>query len=120
MKKILAELERRLDTRYKQLLKENLLEKNGSREKMDVDTEPVIDSYMSSVDGPIKLPETPTRDPMVGDNEEIINCDQLFQLIQKADNRYLIIDTRSKSQFEVSRILFDNCINIPSSEIIPG
>ena len=119
VKKILADLNRRLDARYKQL-KDKLLEKSGSVEKMDIDNDAGIDTYMSSVDGPIKLPETPTRDPLVGDNEEIINCDQLFQLIQNADGRYLIIDIRPKSQFEASRMLCDKCINIPSSEIKCG
>lgn len=87
---------------------------------MDVDNDAGIDTYMSSVDGPIKLPETPTRDPLVGDNEEIINCDQLFQLIQNADGKYLIIDIRPKAQFEASRMLCEKCINIPDSEIVFG
>lgn len=87
---------------------------------MDIDNDVGIDSYMSPVDGPINLPETPTRDPLVGDNEEIMNCDQLFPLIQDIYGRYLIIDIRSKSQFEISRLSSTKCINIPSSEIKPG
>lgn len=87
---------------------------------MDVDNEIVVDSPMSAVDGPLKLPETPTRDPLVGDNEEIINCDQLFQLMQKNDGRYLIIDIRPKSQYEVSRIMSDKSVNIPNTIIKRG
>ncbi|OAD53212.1 Ubiquitin carboxyl-terminal hydrolase 8 [Eufriesea mexicana] len=119
-KKVLADLNRRLDVRYKLQLKEKMLEKSNSTEKMDVDNEAGTDTYMSSVDGPIKLPETPTRDPLVSDNEEIINCDQLFQLMQKVDNRYLIIDIRPKLEFDASRILSDNSVNIPNNIIKPG
>ncbi|XP_076249368.1 uncharacterized protein LOC143188803 isoform X2 [Calliopsis andreniformis] len=100
--------------KYKQQLKDRKLEKNHKTEAMDVDNEPQINP---SVDYPIKLPETPTRDPLVDDNEEIINCDQLFQLI-KLDSRYLIIDIRLKPQFEASKILSTKCINIPNSEIM--
>ncbi|XP_076169965.1 ubiquitin carboxyl-terminal hydrolase 8 isoform X1 [Ptiloglossa arizonensis] len=117
--KVLADLTQRLNTRYKHQSKQ-VLEKSSSLEKMDIDNDVGIDSYMSPVDGPINLPETPTRDPLVGDNEEIMNCDQLFPLIQDIYGRYLIIDIRSKSQFEISRLSSTKCINIPSSEIKPG
>ncbi|CAL7938989.1 unnamed protein product [Xylocopa violacea] len=120
VKKLLAELNPKLDTRYKQHIKEKTLRKGDSTEKMDIDIETETDSIMSPVDGAIKLPETPTRDPLVSDNEEIINCDQVFQLIQKEDGRYLIIDIRPKVQFEASRILSDKVINIPNSRIKPG
>ncbi|XP_054015597.1 ubiquitin carboxyl-terminal hydrolase 8-like isoform X1 [Hylaeus anthracinus] len=119
VKKILADLNQRLDTQYKQLMKEKL-SKIKSVEKMDVDDEVSNDSYMALVDGPINLPETPTRDPLVGDNEEIINCNQLYQLVQDVYNRYLIIDIRSKTEYTNSRILSYKCMNIPSSEIKPG
>lgn len=113
-------MNRRLDTRYKQQAEVKLLDKSNTLEKMDIDNNVGIDTYMSPIDGPIQLPETPTRDPLAGDNEEIINCDHLFQLVQDICGRYLIIDIRSKAQFENSRILCDKCINIPSSEIKPG
>nr|XP_003703489.1 PREDICTED: ubiquitin carboxyl-terminal hydrolase 8-like isoform X1 [Megachile rotundata]XP_012141270.1 PREDICTED: ubiquitin carboxyl-terminal hydrolase 8-like isoform X1 [Megachile rotundata]XP_012141271.1 PREDICTED: ubiquitin carboxyl-terminal hydrolase 8-like isoform X1 [Megachile rotundata]XP_012141272.1 PREDICTED: ubiquitin carboxyl-terminal hydrolase 8-like isoform X1 [Megachile rotundata] len=120
VRKILAVLNRRLDARYKQQTKPKL-EKSNSVEEMDIDNEIGIDAYMSPVDGPIKLPETPTRDPLVDDNEEIINCDQLFQLMQKdGDGRYLIIDIRLKSQYEASRIMSDKIVNIPNTEIKIG
>lgn len=101
-------------------MKKKVLEKTNSTEKMDVENEAGTDAFMSPVDGPIKLPETPTRDPLVSDNEEIINCDQLFQLMQKVDNRYLIIDIRPKLEFDASRILSDNSVNIPNNIIKPG
>lgn len=119
VKKLLADLNQRLDARYKLQLKETTLEKINV-EKMDVDNERGVDAFMTSVDGPIKLPETPTRDPLVSDNEEIINCDQLFQLIQKVDSRYLIIDIRPKLKYEASRILSDKSVNIPNTIIKPG
>ncbi|XP_071871769.1 ubiquitin carboxyl-terminal hydrolase 8 isoform X1 [Bombus fervidus] len=119
VKKLLADLNQRLDARYKLQLKETTLGKINV-EKMDVDNERGVDAFMTSVDGPIKLPETPTRDPLVSDNEEIINCDQLFQLIQKADSRYLIIDIRPKLKYEASRILSDKSVNIPNTIIKPG
>lgn len=87
---------------------------------MDVDNEPGMNFHKSRIDGPIKLPETPTRDPLVSDNEQIINCDQLFQIIQKGDNRYLIIDIRYKLEYDSSRILSDKSVNIPKSEISRG
>lgn len=101
-------------------LKEKMLEKNNIADKMDIDNESGIETYMTPIDGPIKLPEIPTRDPLVSDNEEIINCDQLFQLMHKVDGRYLIIDIRPKLQFETSRILSDKSVNIPNSKIKPG
>ncbi|KAF3423965.1 hypothetical protein E2986_05418 [Frieseomelitta varia] len=119
VKKLLADLKQKLDTRYKLLLKEKTLEKN-SVERMDIDNEVRTDVCMASIDGPIKLPETPTRDPLVSDNEEIINCDQLFQLIQKIDGRYLIIDIRPKLEYEASRISSDKSVNIPNTIIKPG
>ncbi|XP_043250566.1 ubiquitin carboxyl-terminal hydrolase 8-like [Colletes gigas] len=120
VKKILEDLKHRLDSRYNQQLKQRKLDKSKSAEKMDIDNEPIVDSYMSPVDGPINLPETPTRDPLVGDNEEIINCDQLFPLVQDIYGRYLIIDIRAKSEFENSRISSTKCVNIPRSEIKSG
>ncbi|XP_076376585.1 uncharacterized protein LOC117222149 isoform X2 [Megalopta genalis] len=87
---------------------------------MDIDNDAGINSFMSSLDGPIQLPETPTRDPLAGDNEEIINCEQLFQLVQDLYGRYLIIDIRSKSQYENSRIRSNKSVNIPASEIKIG
>ncbi|XP_006572431.2 ubiquitin carboxyl-terminal hydrolase 8 isoform X1 [Apis mellifera] len=120
VKKILGDLNRKLDARYKMQLKEKMLEKNNIADKMDIDNESGIETYMTPIDGPIKLPETPTRDPLVSDNEEIINCDQLFQLMHKVDGRYLIIDIRPKLQFETSRILSDKSVNIPNSKIKPG
>ncbi|XP_029038135.1 ubiquitin carboxyl-terminal hydrolase 8-like isoform X1 [Osmia bicornis bicornis] len=117
-RKILKDLDERLNARYKQIKQKS--EKSSSIEKMDIDNETGIDSPMSTVDGPLKLPETPTRDPLVGDNEEIINCDQLFQLMHKDDGRYLIIDIRPKSQYEVSRIMSDKSVNIPNTIIKPG
>ena len=119
MKKLLADLKQKLDTRYKLLLKEKTLGKN-SVERMDIDNEVRTDICMASIDGPIKLPETPTRDPLVSDNEEIINCDQLFQLMQKIDGRYLIIDIRPKLEYEASRISSDKSVNIPNTIIKPG
>lgn len=101
-------------------LKEKMLEKNNIADKMDIDNEGGTETYMTPIDGPIKLPETPTRDPLVSDNEEIINCDQLFQLMHKVDGRYLIIDIRPKLQFETSRILSDKSVNIPDNKIKPG
>ncbi|XP_076294142.1 ubiquitin carboxyl-terminal hydrolase 8 isoform X2 [Lasioglossum baleicum] len=94
--------------------------KTNSMEKMKTDDDAIIDSLMSSIDGPIELPETPTRDPLAGDNEEIITCEQLFQLVQDEYGRYLIIDIRSKSEFDSSRIRSNKYINIPSSEIKTG
>ncbi|XP_076644083.1 uncharacterized protein LOC143354148 [Halictus rubicundus] len=120
VKKILADLNRRLDSRYKQQAKARMTGKNNSLEKMEIDNDAIIDSFMSSIDGPIELPETPTRDPLAGDNEEIINCEQLFQLVQDIYGRYLIIDIRSKSQFDSSRIRSNKYINIPSAEIKTG
>ncbi|XP_015429538.1 PREDICTED: ubiquitin carboxyl-terminal hydrolase 8 [Dufourea novaeangliae] len=120
VKKKLADLNERLDKRYKQNRKEKLLGKNNSVDKMDIDNVTETDSYMTPIDEPIKLPETPTRDPLVGDNEEIINCNQLFPLVQDIYGRYLIIDIRPKSQFESSKILCNHCVNIPSSKIKLG
>ncbi|CAK9800857.1 Ubiquitin carboxyl-terminal hydrolase 8 [Anthophora quadrimaculata] len=120
VKKILADLNERLDALYSLKMKRKILPKANSTEKMDVDNDSGRDTYMAPVDGPIKLPETPTKDPLVNDNEEIINCDQLFQLIQKADSRYLIIDIRPKLEFEASRILSEKSVNIPNNQIKPG
>ncbi|KOC65313.1 Ubiquitin carboxyl-terminal hydrolase 8 [Habropoda laboriosa] len=120
VKKVLADLNRRLDVRYNLKLKEKVLPKGNGTEKMDIDNDSGRDTHMTPVDGPIKLPETPTKDPLVNDNEEIINCDQLFHLIQKVDSRYLIIDIRAKLEFEASRILSNKSVNIPNNKIKPG
>lgn len=119
VKNILAELNKRLEARYKRYSKQKMMEKNDCTEDMDleIDMQARIDS---AVDGPIKLPETPTKDPLTGDNEEIISCDRLFQLLQTVDSRHLIIDIRPRQDYQRSRILSDKCINIPNSEIKLG
>jgi len=73
----------------------------------------------SSSDISLKLPETPTDDPLHDDSDKFITCNQLYCLSQKM-NRYLIIDIRQKVHYDSSKISLDRCINIPQSEIKPG
>ncbi|KMQ96738.1 ubiquitin carboxyl-terminal hydrolase 8 [Lasius niger] len=88
---------------------------------MEVETDrvEVTEIYAPNSDIGLKLPETPTDDPLYGDSDAFISCNQLYNLLQKC-NRYLIIDTRQKINYDKSRILSDNCINIPQCEIKPG
>lgn len=113
-------LTRQLDVRYESRMKEKMLKRSNSTEKMDIDIDIGTDSRITPIDGPIKLPETPTRDPLVSDNEDIISCEHLFYLLHSENSRYLIIDVRPKSEFEVSRILSDRVINIPNKKIKCG
>ncbi|XP_026666636.1 ubiquitin carboxyl-terminal hydrolase 8-like isoform X2 [Ceratina calcarata] len=119
-KKTLVDLSRKLDVRYESRMKEKMLKRSNSTEKMDIDIDIGTDSHMTPIDGPIKLPETPTRDPLVSDNEDVISCDHLYCLLHSENDRYLIIDIRPKLEFEVSRILCTRVINIPNNKIKCG
>lgn len=90
-------------------------------EKMEIEVDgiEVTEVCAPSADITLKLPETPTDDPLYGDSEEFISCDQLFALL-KTDNRYLIIDIRQKDHYDSSKIYSDKCINIPQSQIELG
>ncbi|KAL6429093.1 hypothetical protein ACFW04_008107 [Cataglyphis niger] len=117
-KNILADLKQKLEIRYERNSKKH----NNTMEKMEVETDgiEVSEIYAPNSDIGLKLPETPTDDPLHGDNDEFISCNQLYYLLQKgglANSRYLIIDTRQKISYDKSRILSDKCINIPQSEI---
>lgn len=119
MKNILADLKQKLEIRYEHNSKKH----NDTIEKMEVETDgiEVTEIYAPNSDIGLKLPETPTDDPLYGDSDKFISCNQLYCLLQKC-TRYLIIDTREKINYDKSRILFDNlkCINIPQSEIKTG
>lgn len=120
MKNILADLKQKLEIRYERNSKKH----NDTVEKMEVETDglEVTEIYAPNNDIDLKLPETPTDDPLYGDSDEFISCNQLYHLlqIQKKASRSLIIDIREKSRYEESRILSDNCINIPQSKIENG
>lgn len=90
-------------------------------EKMEVEIDGVAptEAYTPSADITLKLPETPTDDPLYGDSDKFISCDQLYSLL-KIDNRYLVIDIRQNDYFESSKLLSDKYINIPQSEIQQG
>lgn len=119
VKNILADLKQKLEIRYEH----NSKKRNDTIEKMEVETDgiEVTEIYAPNSDIGLKLPETPTDDPLYGDSDKFISCNQLYYLLQK-DSRYLIIDTREKINYDKSKILFDNlkCINIPQSEIKTG
>ncbi|RLU18415.1 hypothetical protein DMN91_008772 [Ooceraea biroi] len=76
--------------------------------------------YTPNSDISLKLPETPTDDPLYGDSDNFISCNQLYSLLQNNNSRYLIIDIRQKAHYDGSKMTFDKCINIPQSEIEPG
>ncbi|CAL1681665.1 unnamed protein product [Lasius platythorax] len=117
VKNIIADLRQKLEIRYERSSKKH----NDIVEKMEVETDrvEVTEIYAPNSDIGLKLPETPTDDPLYGDSDAFISCNQLYNLLQKC-NRYLIIDTRQKINYDKSRILSDNCINIPQCEIKPG
>jgi len=118
VKNILADLRQKLEIRYKH----NSRKRNDTVEKMEVDTDGIDASkaYTSSSDISLKLPETPTDDPLHDDSDKFISCNQLYCLLQKMSSRYLIIDIRQKVHYDGSKILSERCINIPQSEIKPG
>lgn len=115
MKNILADLKQKLEIRYERR------KRNDAVEKMEVDTDGVdtTKAYAPSSDISLKLPETPTDDPLYDDSDKFISCNQLYCLLQKT-SRYLIIDIRQKVHYDNSRMLSDRCINIPQSEIQSG
>ncbi|XP_067203764.1 ubiquitin carboxyl-terminal hydrolase 8-like isoform X2 [Linepithema humile] len=118
VKNILADLTQKLEIRYERNSKKHL----DTVEKMEVemDKADTTETYASSTDIGLKLPETPTDDPLYGDSDKFISCIQLYNLVQKRDSKYLIIDIREKVYYDNSRIISDKCINIPQSEIQPG
>ncbi|XP_026825611.1 protein aurora borealis isoform X2 [Ooceraea biroi] len=118
VKNILADLRQKLEIRYEHSSRKH----NDAVEKMEVDTDGVdtAKAYAPSSDVSLKLPETPTDDPLYGDSDNFISCNQLYSLSQKNNSRYLIIDVRQKAHYDGSKITFDKCINIPQSEIKPG
>lgn len=121
MKNILADLKQKLEIRYEHNSKKH----SNTIEKMEVETDgiEVTEIYAPNNDIGLKLPETPTDDPLYGDSDKFISCNQLYNLLQKC-TRYLIIDTRQKINYDKSRIFSDKfqikCINIPQSEIKTG
>lgn len=120
MKNILADLREKLELCYERRSKESSC--NNTVEKMEIETDSVetTKTHKLNTDISLKLPETPTDDPLNGDSDEFISCNQLYTLVLKADSRYLIIDTREKEHFDTSRILSNKCINIPQSDIKIG
>ncbi|XP_026824829.1 uncharacterized protein LOC113561805 isoform X4 [Ooceraea biroi] len=118
VKTILADLRQKSEIRYEHSSRKH----NDAVEKMEVDTDGVdtAKTYAPSSDVSLKLPETPTDDPLYGDSDNFISCNQLYSLSQTNNSRYLIIDVRQKAHYDGSKITFDKCINIPQSEIKPG
>lgn len=113
---MLSDLRQKLEIRYERSKKSSL----NDAEQMEVESLEATETYTPSSDITLKLPETPTDDPLHGDNDTFISCDQLYHLLLKIDSRYLIIDIRQKTHFDSSKISSDKCINIPQSEIKPG
>ncbi|EFN76019.1 Ubiquitin carboxyl-terminal hydrolase 8 [Harpegnathos saltator] len=118
VKNILADLGQKLQLRYdhsKKSSRKDIIE----HMEIEVDGTEATEAYTPSTDITLKLPETPTDDPLYGDNDKFISCDQLYALL-KVDSRCLVIDIRRKEHYGSSRILSDKCINIPQSEIELG
>lgn len=113
VKNILADLKQKLEVHYELSSKKH----NNIVEPMEIETN---ESEVSSSDIGLKLPEIPTEDINLCDNDEFIFCDQVYNLIHKKNMRYLIIDIRPKAHYESSRIASNHCINIPQSEIKVG
>jgi len=120
VKNVLANLKQELEIRYEHNSKKhhNAVEKMEV-EKMEIDKIDATETYASSTDIGLKLPETPTDDPLYDDSDKFISCIQLYNLVQKS-SRYLIIDIREKVDYDLSRIISDKCINIPQSKVKPG
>ncbi|XP_014467880.1 PREDICTED: ubiquitin carboxyl-terminal hydrolase 8-like [Dinoponera quadriceps] len=116
VRNVLADLRQKLQLRYDHSKKSS---RKDTIEQMEIEVDGVeaTEAYTPSTDIGLKLPETPTDDPIYGD--KFISCDQLYSLI-KIDGRCLVIDIRQKDQYESSRILSEKCINIPQSEIELG
>ncbi|XP_032671756.1 ubiquitin carboxyl-terminal hydrolase 8-like isoform X2 [Odontomachus brunneus] len=117
-KNIIADLKEKLQLRYERSKKSS---RKDMVEQMEVETDGVAatEAYTPSTDITLKLPETPTDDPLYGDSDKFISCDQLYSLL-KVEDRYLVIDIRQNDYFECSKLLSDKCINIPQSEIQHG
>ncbi|XP_072764207.1 uncharacterized protein [Anoplolepis gracilipes] len=115
VKNILAELKQKLEIRYEHNSKNH----KETVEKMEVEIDGMTEDYAPNSDIGLKLPETPTDDPLYGNSDKFISCSQLYCLLQKC-YKYLIIDIRQKSSYDKSKILSDRCINIPQSEIKKG
>ncbi|KAG7197506.1 hypothetical protein KM043_007185 [Ampulex compressa] len=110
-----VEVNEKLEAKYKECSKKRSLETGDNFADMDEN------STIGPMDISLKLPDTPTKDPAsIGGNEEFFTCDQLFQLLQRSDDKHLIIDIRPSQDFEASRIVSNTCINIPASEIKHG
>ncbi|XP_024943568.1 ubiquitin carboxyl-terminal hydrolase 8 isoform X2 [Cephus cinctus] len=89
---------------------------------MQLDIEPLSEKDINALgkDLILSFPETPTEDPLTGDSDETITCVQLYQLMQKLENRILLIDIRGAEDFQSSQINSNRIINIPASQIKLG
>lgn len=107
-------MKQKLQIRYER----NAMKDNNSGEKMEIDGQ--IDRTETHIpnDITLTLPETPTDDPLYGNSDDFISCDQLYQQLQKS--QYLIIDIRHKADYDKSKIKSKRIINIPPSEIRKG
>lgn len=56
----------------------------------------------------------------VGTNSLFIGCIELYNLMNKSPSKLLLIDCRSSFDFNSSRILYANQINIPDETITIG
>ncbi|KAK2579898.1 hypothetical protein KPH14_007578 [Odynerus spinipes] len=118
VEQILTELSEKLEAQYNQNLKKTVLDTRNSIDQMDLDILPPTNEKCKIFsDVPLTFPETPTDDPLNTEIEEFISCNQLYQIMQHEDGRFLVIDIRPQSDYEVSKINTSRCINIPENKI---
>lgn len=53
-------------------------------------------------------------------NTKFIECMKMFQMMNDSPNKMLLVDCRSSTDFQSSKIIFGNQINIPEEIINKG
>ncbi|KAF7413846.1 hypothetical protein HZH68_002335 [Vespula germanica] len=118
---LIKTLSEKIVAHYSQNLTKTVFDRKGSIDKMDLDILPSTNEKCKVFsDVTLKFPETPTDDPLNTEIEEFIPCNQLYQIMRKEDPRFLIIDIRPQTDYEMSKINTCKCINIPENEISEG
>lgn len=120
---ILEELHTVLKERYAaKRLEESIKLMVNNVEKMEIESDHTNNDDLLDEMGDVQLnlPDTPTDDPGNKEPETTITCVSMFQEIKKLNGRAIVIDIRSRDDFQQSHIINDRCINLPADFIKPG
>lgn len=120
---LVEEMSKKLEARYNaEKLKNSTKQIMDTVEKMQIEPDHTNnDDLLNEIgDFELKLPDTPTDEPTKEEPKIAITCMEMYQEMQKLADRIIIMDIRTKEDFQNSHIDNKQCINIPSDFIKNG